>query len=268
MKKAFNKFLSTGSVVFVCVLIISAVIVRYVLITQPSNDHLEEAVASLTVSAGNHMDNTLKPSGKIPSEINENLSGEDRLVQEFKLFGDDAEDIWSEEVARYEQRKMDVRDTIARLDDSNDTTIYEKLDEYQNSLNRAYEDSPEAYVLQNKDLLAKVFFGLNSVQNELKEMDPDQRKLEINSIRNEMGYTQAQIEKLEDFDDYRNRRWDNGLAYMEERDRIVRELEGPELETAINELRETYFKHEAKTIRIEEEDGFFRYTRKRVYGRN
>lgn len=356
MKKTVN-ILTTGGGFFVGVLLFCAVIVCYVFITHPSNDHPVAADEPLSLSSGYDVDNARTSSGKVSSETNEKMSVEDRLVQELtefygktitemstqvlllkiknyltrlypddgldrfysvlkrafpkladeiiktleimelyllwekqrshmlsrlnelekegllwekrkELFGDDAEEIWAEEVAIYEQRKTDVRDTISRLDGSYDTTIYEKLEEYQNSLSKAYKDTPEAYVLQNKDLLAKVFFGLNSVQKELKEMDPDQRKLEINSIRNEMGYTQAQIDKLEDFDEYRNRRWDNGLAYMEERDSIVLKLEGSELETALNELRTTYFKHEAKTIWLEEEEGFFRYTRKRVYGRN
>lgn len=185
-----------------------------------------------------------------------------------ELFGDDAEIIWSEEVLAYEKRKQEMRDAIRLLDGSDDTTIDEKLFVYKSSLNQAYEDSPEAYILDNTDMLAKVFFGIDSVQEELKQLEPDQRKQEINRIRKEMGYAQSQIEELEALDDHRDHRWENGLAYMDERERIVREFEGSQLDEQLKVLQEKYFKHEAKTIDLEEKDGFFRYRRARIYGRN
>jgi len=185
-----------------------------------------------------------------------------------ELFGDEAEDVWSEEVYAYEQRKQDMKETIRLLDESYDTTIEEKLDIYINTLNKTYEDSPEAYFLKNRGLLAKVFFGIDSVQKELSKMNPDRRQMEINKIRREMGYTQTQIENQEKMDAYHNRRWENGLNYMKERDALAEKFQGPELEEKLKTLREDYFKHEAKTIELEEKDGFFRYERPRVYGRN
>ncbi len=185
-----------------------------------------------------------------------------------ELFGDEAENVWSKDVEEYQKRKKDMQDTISRLDKSYDSTIYEKLTDYQETLNNIYENTTEAYILESKDLLAKVFLGLDSVQGELKEMTPEVRKTELSNIRSEMGYTQAQIEQLEKIDNKKNSRWDNGLAYMSERDNIAQELEGAELDTALKTLREKYFKHEAKTIEIEEKDGFFRYTRRRIYGKN
>ncbi|RJP75726.1 MAG: hypothetical protein C4522_20140 [Desulfobacteraceae bacterium] len=185
-----------------------------------------------------------------------------------ELFGDDADEIWSDEVLAYEKRKQNVRDALDFLDKSDDIPIHEKLDLYKTSLQEAYQNSPEAYVLQNKDMLAKVFFGIDSVQNELKGLEPEQRKLEINRIRQEMGFSPDQIERLEQMDEYRNHRWEKGLAYMEEREQAAAELEGEDLETRLKELREKHFKHEAKTIELEEKDNFFRFDRPRVYGRN
>jgi len=185
-----------------------------------------------------------------------------------ELFGDDAQDIWTDEILEYEKRKQDIRETLSSLDESADKTIYEKLELYKRSLSKTYEDTPESYILQNKDMLAKVFFGIDSVQNELKRLDPEQRRWEINKIRSEMGFTQEQVEKMEKLDAYRERRWENGLAYMKERENVVQEFKGPELEKQLEELRGKYFKHESKTIALEEKDGFFRYNRPRVYGRN
>lgn len=185
-----------------------------------------------------------------------------------EILGEDAEEIWSEEVVAFEKKKQELRDTLRYLDGAEDLTIYEKLAEYEATLHDVYEDSPEAFVLQNKSLHAKVFFSIESVQNELKQLEPDQRQLEINNIRREMEFTQQDVERMEEVDAYREKRWENGLAYMEEREGLVQDIKGPELEQALNALQEKYFKHEAKTIRLEEEDGFYRFKRPRIYGRN
>jgi hypothetical protein len=186
----------------------------------------------------------------------------------YEIFGDDAGEIWSEEVLAYEKRKENVRYVLKFLGQSDDIPIYEKIDIYKTALQEAYQDSPEAYVLQNKDMLAKVFFGLDSVQNELKKLDPEKRRLEISRIRNGMGLSQEQIEKMAQNDEYKERRWKNGMAYMRQRERVSKELEGGALDKRLRELREKYFKHEAKTIALEEKDNFFRFNRPRVYGRN
>ncbi|MBS3758315.1 MAG: hypothetical protein KGY61_06600 [Desulfobacterales bacterium] len=185
-----------------------------------------------------------------------------------ELFGPMAKKIWSEEVLAYEERKRDMRETISLLDESYDTTIEEKLDIYKSTLNQTYEDSPEEYILANKGMLAKVFFGIDAVQKQIKQMTPEERQWEINQIRRDFGYTEEQIQKMEAVDAERNRRWKNGRVYMKAREALVQKYEGPELEKRLQKLREKHFKHEAKTIRLEEEDGFFRYERQRVYGRN
>lgn len=185
-----------------------------------------------------------------------------------ELFGDGAEEIWTDEVEAHDRRRQDMQAVITRLNNSDDAGIFEKLDDYQRSLNDIYENSPEAYILKSKDLLSKVFLSLDSVQDKLKEMTSEERKTELYNIRREMGYTQAQIEELEKIDEKKNSRWDNGLAYMDERETLTDSLEGEELDTALTALRQKYFQHEAKTIALEEESGFFRYTRKRIYGKN
>ncbi|HON60229.1 MAG TPA: hypothetical protein PK314_00020, partial [Deltaproteobacteria bacterium] len=77
-----------------------------------------------------------------------------------------------------------------------------------------------------------------------------------------------QIESMARRDADNQRRWDIGLEYMEERGRIVREFQGHEQEERLKALRERYFLDEAGTIELEEKDGFFRFERPRIYGRN
>jgi hypothetical protein len=99
-------------------------------------------------------------------------------------------------------------------------------------------------------------------------MSPGARRQELERIRREMGYSDEQIAQMQEMDDYRESRWQRGLAYMEERRRLTETFEGEALDAELRALRERTFAHEAKTIALEEADDFFRYERPRVYGRN
>ena len=184
------------------------------------------------------------------------------------LFGDAAKEIWSGEMLASDARKKTMRDTMAVLQESRDTTIEEKLDMFNTALHETYENSPEEFVLGYKDMSAKVFFSLDAVQDELKNLPPDQRQFEINKIRREMGFSQEEVEKMEEYDAVRNQRWETGLKYMTEREAVVSQFQGPEQEEKLNALRKKYFQDEAQTIGLEEKDNFFRFKRERVYGRN
>jgi hypothetical protein len=144
----------------------------------------------------------------------------------------------------------------------------EKLEVYQDALRETYGNTPEKYILDQGPLLAKVFFSIDSVQEELKKMDPVQRQQEINRIRKKMGFTDEQIESMAKRDANNALRWDAGLQYMKDRDALMDQYEGQEREEKLKELREQYFSDEAKTIELEEKDGFFRFKRPHIYGRN
>jgi hypothetical protein len=184
------------------------------------------------------------------------------------LFGDAAKEIWSGELLATDARKKTMQDTMAVLQESRDTTIEEKLDMFTTALHETYDNSPEEFILEYKDMSAKVFFSLDSVQDELKKLPADQRQFEMNKIRREMGFSQENIEKMEEYDAVREKRWEVGLQYMAERDAVVAESQGPEQEEKLKALREKHFQDEAQTIELEEKDDFFRFKRERVYGRN
>jgi hypothetical protein len=185
------------------------------------------------------------------------------------LFGEDAKEIWVDEVMATDSRKAKMLDTLEFINGSADTTMEEKFQLYQDSLEETYKGTPEAYFLDQKPILAKIFFSIDSVQNELKQMSPDQRQMEINRIRQEMGFTEEMVKEMEKVDADNNQRWHVGLKYMEERKRVVEQFDGPEEQAQLKTLREKYFQNEAQTIELEEEnDGFFRFERPRYYGRN
>jgi hypothetical protein len=161
-----------------------------------------------------------------------------------------------------------MQDALAVLNESRDTTMDEKIEVYRDSLREAYEGTPEAFILDQGPLLSKVFFSIDSVQDELKQMNPRDRQEEINRIRREMGLTEKQVESMARRDADNELRWEAGLQYMQDREAAVQQYEGARLEEKLGELREQYFDDEADTIAREERDGFFRFKRPHIYGRN
>jgi hypothetical protein len=140
---------------------------------------------------------------------------------------------------------------------------------YHNTLNDTYKGTPEEFFLDQKEILSKAFFSIDSVQDELKQMSPEQRQQEINNVRRNMGFDSHEIEEMAEIDAKREQRWNTGLEYMQERNDIVENFIGPQQKEQLKALREKYFQDEANTIEREEEnDNFFRFERPHIYGRN
>ncbi|KJS33631.1 MAG: hypothetical protein VR64_02570 [Desulfatitalea sp. BRH_c12] len=185
-----------------------------------------------------------------------------------ELFGDDAEDIWAGELLASEARTSAMQDVIADLGASRGTSIEEKIDAFQDALQQTYENSADAYLLKERFMLAKVFFSLDSVQEELKAMPTEYRSLKMDQIRREMGFSEDEIANIQLLDAERDRRWETGLKYKQERDQVISTYEGVEQESRLDALRKNYFQDEAETIAREEQEGFMRFNRPRIYGRN
>ncbi|WP_111495315.1 hypothetical protein [Marinobacter bohaiensis] len=183
------------------------------------------------------------------------------------LFGADADVIWAHEKAAWAQKREALKEDIRRLDQDRTVSLNEALYQLQTSLDEAYGSELEALAM-DRGTVANVYFGLDSVQDRLAGLDADARQARINDIRRQLGYSQEQLAQLEAEDQYREARWQNGYAYMAERDRLTQSLDGDALQQALVQLRQDYFAAEARTIRLEEQNGFFRYERPRLYGRN
>lgn len=175
---------------------------------------------------------------------------------------------WAEVARAAEAREQKLRDAITAAADGADAPVDHKLDLYRRALRDAFEGSERQGILAQRDVLTEIFLRMDSVQEELAAMSPSERRGELEHIRREMGYTDEQIARMAEIDDRRESRWQNGLAYMAERRRLVGTFEGEALQEELSHLRDAYFGDEAVTIEREEEDGFFRYERPRVYGRN
>jgi len=186
-----------------------------------------------------------------------------------EFFGSDAEQIWQEEISAEEERKASVRKTVAMLDTAYDKTLDERLFLLQSAFDESFSATFQGSVLDTKSVMSQVYFGFDSVQKDLRAMPDELRQEKINEVRKRIGFSETQIEEMAERDTQMEQRWQNGYAYMDERRALESQYSGDELEAQLDNLREKHFKDEATTIKREEQDlGFFRYTRPRLYGRN
>jgi hypothetical protein len=201
------------------------------------------------------------------SSLNEIDSHRETMKKREKLFGSDAEEIWSGSLTAYEKKREDVRDAIEEISQSTVYSNEEKLYQLKESLTTGFNQAFEGLAV-NKSLFASLYLHIDSVQKELIALPPKEQQQQLSEIRRRMGYSEEQINKLQKTDIKRGKRWKNGAAYMAEREQLPKKFSGVELDANLDLLREKYFKHEAKTIALEEEENFYRYLRPRVIGRN
>lgn len=184
-----------------------------------------------------------------------------------ELFADDAKIIWADEIAAYETQRLNLQSTIAELNTQQDLSLEQRLLTLNNQFALAAETSQlprEAY----RSSLASVYFGLDTVQGELSSMDTAQRQVTIRALRKNMGYDTTQLNAMDTQDQEREARWNIGYQYMADKAKLATVYQGDELQQKLDALQQQYFKREAKTIAMEEADGFYRFERPRYYGRN
>ena len=167
-----------------------------------------------------------------------------------------------------EMQEEAAREAILGPAREGDVPLARRLARYRHALREHLAGTPREDLLRARGMLTEVFFRLEEVQEELAAMQPGARQSAINHVRREMGFPEEDVRRLEALDARREARWQNGHAYMEERRRVVGTFEGEALEEELRALREAYFGFEAQTIAREEQAGFFRYERPRIYGRN
>jgi hypothetical protein len=180
-----------------------------------------------------------------------------------ELFGEDAAGIWESE-----SRTRHIRDLTQILAEAYHVPLERKLEVFSSAVAGEYEDGTGAFAQEGRYAMALAFLSLESVQDELAQMSPDERVEGLRQIRRSIGIAEEELEEMEKLDAEREERWQDGLQYMAERDIFAEDYEGPEREEQLRLLRVHYFGDEARIIEAEEASGFFRYRRRRVYGRN
>ncbi|MDN3610266.1 hypothetical protein ACODM8_14080 [Vibrio ostreicida] len=184
-----------------------------------------------------------------------------------ELFGANADLIWSDELEEREQRIADTQQSIELLNNAYDMDINQRLFTLKATIENNFAEQAGGRIL-SPAMMANTFFSLDSVQTDLASMSPFERAQQLTSIRRDLGYNEAQLEKAALRDQENEFRWQIGYQYMGEREALKNTLSGKELETALNQLRNEYFDGRASTLAKEEQQGFYRFNRPRVFGRN
>lgn len=184
-----------------------------------------------------------------------------------ELFGADADIIWSTELADRELRIADTQKSIELLNNAYDMEINQRLFTLKATIETNFAEQAGGKIL-SPAMMASTFFSLDSVQRDLERMSPYERAQQLASIRRDLGYSESQIEKAAQQDEENELRWQIGYQYMGERQALQASLSGEELESQLTQLRANYFGEQATTLEKEERQGFYRFERPRVYGRN
>lgn len=189
--------------------------------------------------------------------------------QRFEIFGkQDAEAIWNAELPEDDVRYEAVQDTLALLQKSKGMAMEDRVNTLMNAFDQHYS-AMEELIVESKGVIAQSILGLEVVQEELSALSVSERQEQINNVRRLLEFSEEDIAYLEIQDQKSEREWQNGYAYMAARARLESELTGSDLAKTLDSLREKYFQHRAGTIKKEEEQlGFFRYARERMYGVN
>lgn len=184
-----------------------------------------------------------------------------------EIFGALASAIWGEEETLVSKHSDAMSEALARLDQAHELTPEEVAHQITTTVEDLY-GLEAAGQLVTPHVLGQTLFSLDSVQADLEGLSPEARQKRIDALRRQLGYTEDQVRTLKQKDQQRNQRWQEGEAYMAQRQQLSQRYQGDQLEQALEDLREEHFGNASKTIAREEQDGFFRFQRPRRYGVN
>lgn len=180
----------------------------------------------------------------------------------YQTFGKDALEIW--EAALKAERIADALETIGQ---QHDTSVDDKLDLYLDVVRSTWGDRAEQFIQQRQTELMSRFLSVETVQDELHAMPPEQRRAALREVRRRMGLDDEALRRWDELDALRDRNWEAGRSYMRERERVLSGPSGPEQQRRLDELRLRHFGEEAEIIRSEEEAGFLRFGHPRMFGK-
>ncbi|HOJ30272.1 MAG TPA: hypothetical protein PL059_14500 [Spirochaetota bacterium] len=178
----------------------------------------------------------------------------------YEIFGQDADQVWEAE-----KRIEPIYNALDTIQES-DMPFNEKLSLYKQSIQEAYKSNTDTFVARKQQELMNSFLDVESVQKDLANMTPQERKENLKEVRKAMGLDSAALQRWEELDQVRDQRWDAGMQYMQQRAELEKKYTGAELEKQLDSLRMKYFGDEAETIKNEEESGYYRFSQPRKYG--
>lgn len=181
----------------------------------------------------------------------------------YDLFGKEvAEEIWAMEIKN--DQILEQLEKIDRMSGS----LNEKLVTYKGTVDAVYGEEDKSYVNRHQQDLMDRFLNLESVQEDLERMQPEERKSSLREVRKAMGLNDEALRRWDELDAERDKRWTSGTQYTREREELAAKHSGSELESKLAPLRQKHFGAEADSVKAEEESGYFRFKEKRKWGQN
>ncbi len=201
------------------------------------------------------------------SELDDLSENELIWGQRYNLFGEDAKRIWGDELDSEAAKRKAIQELIAQLNQDAQHSLNEKLYLLTDTIQTEYGPI-DSHPMVSKGLVARLFFGLDSVQTTLSDMDAQKRASIIQDVRSQLGFSEQDITQLKQRDEQSEQAWQNGYRYVEQRKQLVDRFEGAALEAQLVRLQQAFFNESAATIAAEEKSGFYRFERPRLYGSN
>lgn len=179
------------------------------------------------------------------------------------LFGDDARVIWAAEL-----RQRAFAAAVQTLDQQ-PGDVTSKAERYVELIRETWGDTAFGNHGRNTTQLMGDFVKLESVQAQLRQMDPGQQQTVLNQFRRDMGLDEEAIDRWESLDEERREHRAIGETYMSSRAAILEQMDGQAAEQAIHALQiELFGEEEARYLRNEEASGVFRFESEQVVGFN
>src|SRR5699024_10802559 len=128
-----------------------------------------------------------------------------------------AGEIWGDEKSYLEEKSQVFQQKVAHLNTAKELQLTELAYQLQTSAKEVY-GSDVTQQFAGSGALGHALFSLDSVQNQLQQLPPDQRQQAINNLRRQLGYSSGAIEHMAKQDQAREEKWQTGKAYTAERD--------------------------------------------------
>ncbi|MEW6079096.1 MAG: hypothetical protein AB1724_14895 [Thermodesulfobacteriota bacterium] len=180
-----------------------------------------------------------------------------------QYFSDQADVVWEMEL-KAEQMALSLQEIERRQE----APFQDKVNFYLAEINGIYDVQADTYRRSYQQKVMDQFLEVESVQADLRRMTPEARRENLTRFRAAVGLDDEAITRWSQLDSLRDERWEKGRDYMRARQELASVSADPDADSRLDDLRQSYFGAEAEIIKNEEHSGLFRFSQKRVYGKN
>jgi hypothetical protein len=180
-----------------------------------------------------------------------------------EIFGADAYKIWSDDL-----RVITINKVLSALNKVKGASLNDKLSFFEGTIRQEFSADADVYIRNHQQELLEKFLRLDSVQADLSKMQPQERRQSLRAVRRTFGMDETTLAHWDALEKARDERWEKGLMYMKQRQKIMDAVQDVTRLFLLDALRNEYFGKDATLVAGEEKAGYFRFKTKRIYGLN